>query len=214
MDNSFLEEVEEEIRRDRLYAFWTKYKKIIIITFSLVILGIVGYLQFLSVQHDKAETSAKQIIKIFFEHATGHDVDARLEELAKNSNENLSELSKVMAAAIKLKSNISDEVDVGYERLEKLAANCKDIVAKDLAVIVLASYDLDHTKNYKELMSTVELLTFTRRPFRLMAMELLGTIAIQMGDKDRAKACFGAIIKDPEVTESMRTRAELIMSSI
>lgn len=214
MDNSFLEEIEDEIKRDKLFAFWTAYKKQIVITFVSLILIIIGYLQWLGHQREKAESVTKQIIQIFFDHSSQKDVNARIDGLLADCDGNLAELFSVAKEAIKLKSSVADISKEGYTRLAELSQTCSDLVARDLAIIVQTAYDMDHSPNYPEMMQRLELITFTRRPFRLAAMEMLGVIALKTGDKARALSCFESILKDPDATQNMHARASLLKNAI
>lgn len=214
MDNSFIEEIEDEIKKDRIFAIWNKYQKIIIIGFVAIIVGIIAYLQWRGIQRDRAESTAKQVVQIFFDYSSGLNVDARVAELTESSNQDFADLMNVFAAATKMRSQVQDDVQAGYKKMTELAKTCKDQLAKDLAILTVAIYDLDHTTDYKSLMQRLELLTFTRRPFRLVAMEILGVVAHKSGDRARALSCFNEIIDDPDATENMRSRAILLKSVI
>lgn len=214
MDNSFLEEIEDEVRKDRLFTIYNQYKKHIIGVLITIIAIIIGYLQWLSHNNAVAEDITKQVIQIFFDYSSNRDIKAKLQKLSEKANTHLSEISNVALAAIDLHSSVQDVSDTGYKKLTKASETSKDIVAKDLAILLLTSYDLDKSNEYDKMIQKIELLTFSNHPFRLIAMELLGVIAIKAKQLERAKACFDSIINNVNATDSMRSRAILLKSYI
>lgn len=214
MDNSFLEEIEEEIKKDKLLAVWTKYKKPIIGVICGIILLIIIYMQWMQKKRENAEALTKETIQAFFDYSENNDIEARLSSISSSSNDSLADLMQVVIAAMKLKSQVKDFNDVGYNRLDALSKSATSPIAKDLATICMIIYEMKFSSDYESMMNRLELITFNRRPFRLTAMELLGIIAIKAGKIDRAISCFESIINDQNATQNMKSRALLFKSSI
>ena len=65
---------------------------------------------------------------------------------------------------------------------------------------------------YDEIRSRLDAETAAGRPWRLMARETLGVSAYKAGKIEEAERAFEAILADPEATQVVRQRAEMMMA--
>jgi hypothetical protein len=98
----------------------------------------------------------------------------------------------------------SDDIQKNAEALLSLTKKHGiDIVWKDLAMIVYASYRLKPTE---ELVELLEPLTAVGRPFRFSAMALLAMYYKNLGDYEKAYGNLSKIIESREAPSTFKKR--------
>jgi len=200
--DSFIEEVTEEVRRDKLFALMRKYGWIAILA-VLLIVGGAAYNEW----RKATEQAAAQ--------ALGDSLIAALE--IENATERAAALSKVEAESEGAKAVVallaSAEAQAGDNReravtaLASLAQNPELSPAyRDMATlkqVLLAGKDMP----LAERRSKLGALAVAGAPFRLLAEEQLAMLDIEDGNKDAAISRLQAMIDDVEVTPGLRSRA-------
>ncbi|MGB3243421.1 MAG: hypothetical protein WBB25_02730 [Sulfitobacter sp.] len=200
--DSFIDEVNEEVRRDRLYGLLRRYGWIA----ALAILVIVGGAAYSEYRKAQARAQAE---------ALG---DGMLAALAiEDSGERVAALSTVEAS-----SPVSSAV-------LRLSTAAQQVVAEDVAGAIetlnaLAS-DGDVPELYRQIAQfksltlqgdstpadarrlELEAMAQPGNPLRLLAAEQMALIDIEQGDVDGAIARYQAILSDAEVTSDLQQRA-------
>ncbi|ETD81413.1 hypothetical protein ACTTAL_11985 [Rhodobacter capsulatus] len=202
--DSFIDEVTEEVRRDRLFAAFRKYGWIGVVA----ILGLVGGSAY--VEWSKTQRQARA-------EAFGDGILSALE--AENPTEALAALPvagpqggmrKLLTAA---QAAEDGKVDLALADLRAVAgdATLPDSLRQlaRLKAVLVAGAAMGAEARAAELAA----LAAPGAPFRLMAMEQQALAALDAGDKDGAIAKAREIMAEDGVTSGLQQRAtELIVA--
>ena len=202
--DSFIDEVTEEVRRDRLFAAFRKYGWIGVVA----ILGLVGGSAY--VEWSKTQRAARA-------EAFGDGILSALE--AENPAEALAALPvagpqggmrKLLTAA---QAAEDGKVDLALADLRAVAgdATLPDSLRQlaRLKAVLVAGAAMGAEARAAELAA----LAAPGAPFRLMAMEQQALAALDAGDKDGAIAKAREIMAEDGVTSGLQQRAtELIVA--
>lgn len=196
---SFIEEVAEEVRRDRLFALFRRYGWIGL----LAVLALVGGAAFAEWQ--KARHRAESM-------AFGDALLAALE--APDPAARQAALAGVPAsgerAAVR---NLLRASDPGTDRAAALAA-LEAVIAdaalapsyRDLAVLRRVIL-LGAEAPVAERRAALEPLAVAGRPYRVLALEQLALLRVEEGDAAGAIAALRALEQDQEASAGLRARA-------
>ena len=198
--DSFVEEVTEEIRRDRLYGFFRKYGWLIALVLALIVGGAI----FNEWRKARIETARQTAGDALIAAISSDDPAAQASALAEISGEGgttavIADLGRAAALseggqteeAIALYSEIAErsELNAYYSDLARLKALMLNPEAPDADQML-------------------ELLTNPGRPYWLLALELRAQRHIEAGDIDAALADLMAILEAPLTTQALRQRAQ------
>jgi hypothetical protein len=207
--DSFLQEVSEELRRDRLYKNMRKYGWIAIFL-VIVIVGAATYREYLKSQ----ATTEAQLFGTSI-------IDALNEE---NAVDRISKLQKINAPGENAKAILAmllsaDANGNTPQALEK--SNLSNIVQslsidahyRDLLnfKMLLGSAEI---MNLDERLTAFEVLSKPGNPFRLLAEEQIVLIEIELGNTDNAIKKISQILLDAELTAGLRNRATQMMIAL
>lgn len=198
---SFIEEVSEELRRDRLFAFFRRWAWLAILL-VLIVVGLAAWNEWTKAQAQaEAEALGDRIVA-----ALGQD-DATARALA------LDEIGAQGATRALVDMLIASEVADDPEAasaIETLGAGASDEgVAprwKDLAAFKLILLEAD-TTDAAERIARLEPLSADNAPYRLLALEQIAYARIELGERDVALGILRDILADGAATEGLRLRA-------
>ena len=207
--DSFLQEVSEELRRDRLYRNIRKYGWIAILL-VIVIVGAATYREYLKAQ---AETEAELF---------GTSIIDALNE--RNAADRISKLQKINAPGENAKAVVAmllSAESIGNETASLEMNNLSD-------AIEVSSIDPHYRDllNFKTLLKSSEIMNLDERmkafsalskpgnPFRLLAEEQMALIELELGNTDSAIEKISQILLDAELTAGLRNRATQMMIAL
>jgi hypothetical protein len=205
-------EIDEEVRRDKVLQFWQQHQNSLIGLLLAIIVGSAGFTSWQ--QHQKKEIEA---VSARYEAAIedsragrGEDAERILTDLVKEAPAGYKVLAKFRLAAEEGKT---DAVK-GIASFDALASD-KSLpdVLRDIAhyrAAVLASAQLDA----KALAARLDPLLAKPGPMTGLAKELLGLSAMQSGDYDQAGRIFDEIAIDRTAPQSLRQRVEIYLGLI
>lgn len=198
--DSFIDEVTEEVRRDRLFALFRKYGWIGVV----LVLGIVGGAGWTEWQRAQSEAKAE---------AFG---DAVLDALDLGAPEDrVAALGAIptdgsQAAVLQLLL-ASDPVGDRAGTLAALEALANDATQppsyRDLAVlrrVVVAGADLP----LADRRAALDPIAAPGRPYRTMALEQMAYLLVEENRTDEAIAALTALLTDQEAPGGVRSRAQ------
>ena len=204
--DSFIDEVTEEVRRDRLFGLYRKYGWIGLV----LILGIVG------------GTAANEWLKSRDEARAEGFGDALIEALDTGSaEERRAALAAVPAdgdqALLKALILATDPGEDKPATLAALDAIAADLEApahyRDLAVLrraIVAGAD----QPLAERRAALEGIAVAGRPYRALAAEQLAYLLLEEGRNDEAIAALGALTQAEDAPTSLRSRAEQVITAL
>ncbi len=202
------QEVDEEVRRERLQKLWERYGNFIIAGCILIIVGVGAWRGYEWWQNKKAGESG-----VAFENAVmlaqagkHQEAEAAFAKLASDGTAGYRTLSRLREAA----ELASTDKSAAVKAYDEIAAD-KSVgpVIQQLAT-VRAGYLLVDTAPYSEMRSRLEPVTAADKVYRHSARELLALSAWKSGDTSAVKQWTGMIISDPRSPDGTRSRAEVL----
>lgn len=207
--DSFLQEVSEELRRDRLYRNIRKYGWLAILLVVLVV-GGATYREYLK---SKTETAA-QLFGTSIINALGEkNIDDRISKLQK-INAPGDNAKVVIAMLLSAELNGSESPALEKSSLSTITEGSSiDAHYRELLnfKILLGSAD---TLSLEERATAFEALSKPGNPFRLLAEEQLALIELEQGYIDNAVEKISQILLDAELTAGLRNRATQMMIAL
>ncbi|MEW9921422.1 hypothetical protein AB2B41_17575 [Marimonas sp. MJW-29] len=200
--DSFIEEVNEEVRRDRLYALLRRYGWIAV----LAIILIVGGAAFSEYRKAQARAEAEALGDGMLAALSANDSAARAEAL-----ETVDAPTPISAAVLRM-MKAAEQADAGdtaaaVDTLNAIAVD-GDVpqIYRQLAqfkAITLQGTDAPVADRRQAL----EAMAQPGDPFRLLATEQLALIDIEQGEAQAAIDRYQSILADAELTPDLQQRA-------
>lgn len=212
-NESFLREVDENLRRERMETFAKTYGKWIAAAVLLFLAAIAGYLYWQDWQAKESAKRSEELSAIYDKIGAGKidEAKAELKPLESSSNDMVRSLALLTQAAIALDSNDRDTA-LGHYRT--LAADDDSPEAyRDLALVRATSIEFDRLKP-EEVVSRLEPLAKPGNPWFGSAGELTAMAYLKQGQKDKAGRLFAAIAQDKSVPDTIRSRAVQIAGTL
>ncbi len=206
------QEVDEEVRRERLNKLWHRYGYYIIAACLLVVVAVGawrGYEWWETKKAAEAGAAFEQAV-ILAEGGKHQEAEAAFAKLATDSTAGYRLLARLREAAelgrtdrkaaIKAYDEIAADRSVGQ-------------VIQDLATL-RAGFLLVDGSSYGDMRARLEPLAAPDRAFRHSARELLALSAWKGGDMGAARRWTDMIITDPQTPSAARSRAEVLSELI
>ena len=212
-DDSFIREVEEELRNERLQNFWKNYGKLIIAAAVAIVLVTGGFraYEWYTAQQAAAEGDAfMEAVRL----TQGDDADAASNALSKLASEGSPayKASAQMRLAAELAK--AGEFDKAIEQYDKIIAdNAADENFRAIARL-RAGFILVDTGSVTDVEARVGSLTGPGAPYRGSAREALGMAYYKAGDLENAFKQFDAVQVDEGTPQGMRERVRIMLELI
>ena len=217
MDN-FIQEIEEDIRRDRQMALWQKYGRFAVAVALVTIIAVAAVLfwrQYAArerLQDGLSYMAALELAGQQLDPATGTPsasaapdaAIAALRDLGGKGSAGYAALARLQEAALLSKSGKAADAAAIYQSLANDSRT--DKVFRDLALILLALQQIDNAEP-NDLAARLAPLTASGNPWRYSALELTGLLAARAGDTAKAKDAYVTLSDDPGTPRQMRARA-------
>ncbi|MEO8531212.1 MAG: hypothetical protein ABI459_08300 [Deltaproteobacteria bacterium] len=199
-NDSFIDEVTEELRRDQLFAAFRKYGWIAVLG-VLLLVGGAAYREWSKARtENRAETYGDALLE-----ALKTPDDARSAALGAIETQGAGE-----AAVLALVKSGSGDASA-LKAVQ--ATNGLDPIYKDLASLKLLMLNPDGL-DATALKAGYEQLAFPGAPFRLLAMEQMALLDVSADKTDDALATFQRIYEDSEVTPGLKARAQGLITTL
>lgn len=204
--DSFIDEVTEEVRRDRLFALLRKYGWIGVVA----VVAIVG------------GAAWNEWSKARFEAEAQAFGDALLEALDLGGEDRASALAAVTASGkgqaglleLLRAAEAQQDKTAALAALEALAADAdQPQIYRDLAVlrrVILAGKDLP----LAERRAALDTIAVPGRPFRPLALEQLAYLLIEDGKTDDAIAALTRLAGEQDMPQGLKSRAGQVVVAL
>ena len=206
----FINEVEEELRKDDYNRLLKKYGPAIGVVLFLIIAG-TGFIEYKKYADDKKAQAVSAIYTSADKQLDGGSPDeavAAFVELGATGPEGYAGLSFMRAAAIR-----EDQGDIyGAVRFFDQAAETFSIPRHKQLAQLKAAYLLADQGAYTDVVERVTALAETEAPYEFLARELLGYAHAESGDASAARQQFAYLTSIPGVPSTVKQRAEQSMA--
>ncbi|MGV6812515.1 MAG: hypothetical protein ACWA47_09730 [Brevirhabdus sp.] len=203
--DSFIEEVNEELQRDQLFALMRKYGWIA----ALAVIVLVGGAAFNEYRKASARTQAQ---------ALGDGIRAALENgeglAAFDGIEAEGDAAALLAL---LKAGQTQDVAARVQAIDSLRALSTsgdvDPIYRDLAALKLVIVE-GADAPVQDRLEQLEVLATPGAPFRVVAMEQKALVLVEAGRRDEALEVLRQLVNDQETTAGLRQRVTQMIVSL
>ncbi len=212
-DDSFIREVNEEIRREQAQALWERFGPAVLVLAVLIVVAtaaVVGYRYWDETRANRSGDAFSQAPKLANEGKSDEAI-AALGALEKDGYGAYPLLARMRAATVK-----ADKGDpaAAVKDFDEVAADTAIPPAiRDMARLRAALLLVDHG-SFADVSSRVEALTGDTNPLRSTAREALGLAAWKEGKTQDALKLFDQISSDDGAPRNTRERATLMSELI
>jgi hypothetical protein len=204
--DSFIEEVTEEVRRDRLFGLFRKYGWI----GGVAVLGLVGGAAWTEWSKSRAEARAEAFGDAMIDALDHGTPDERREALSAVTADG----EQAMLVNLMLASDPDEDQAATLAELDKVAADTSlPPVYRDLAVlrkVLVAGSQMP----LAERRSALQSIAAPGQPYRTLAEELLAYLLVEEGKTDEAIAAMIAVMQDQEASGPLRARLGQMVTAL
>ena len=207
--DSFIDEVTEEVRRDRLYAALRKYGWIGV----LAVLLLVGGAAFREWQSARATAAAQAFGDAILTALEADAPEARITALQGVATDN-PESRAILQMLIAAEQSTAGDDAAATQTLREVAAN-GDVpeIYRQIANLKALSRAGD-TMGADAKRLELEALAVPGSPLRLLAEEQLALLELEAGDGAAAQERLQRILADAEVTAGLRRRVSQLIVAL
>lgn len=206
--DSFIDEVSEDLRRDKLFATFKRYGWIA----ALAIIAIVGAAAYTEWTRAQERAEAQAYGDAIFAALNTEDPAARVEALASVSPPEGG--TPILALLTAAEATSAEDTDRALAALRALADDpLTPSVYRDLANLRLLLLGGD-ALGIEDRLARIEALSAPGAPFRQIAREQQALVMIEQGERDAAIALLIDIAEDASSTNGQRQRAAQLVVSL
>lgn len=213
LSETFVREVDENLRRDQLRDFFKTYGNWLILAVILFLAASGGFIWWKQHQVTEHEAQVEKLAQVYKDIGGGSTGQApsQLDALSKSGAKAVRASAMFARAALALQQN-----DV------KLATNTFKSIAddsglpkpyRDAALIRQTALEFDQLKP-DEVISRLEPLAKPGEPWFGTAGELSALAMVKQGKRQEAGQLFAAIAKDAQVPQTIRARAVQVAGTL
>ncbi|KQM63304.1 hypothetical protein ASE75_12610 [Sphingomonas sp. Leaf17] len=205
-NEAFLREVDEELRRDQLTSFWTRYGKITIVAIVVALAAFGAYLFWQHQRREAAGVEGEKLQAAFDLLAANNPAAAKapLAEIAGSGNAGYAALAKFTQGDIALQKN---DLKAAAALFAGIAADTAvPQPMRDLALVRQTSAEYDTLKP-QVVIDRLRGLAVAGNPWFGSAGEMVAIAYLRTGRRDLAGRMFGAMARQEQVPASLRQRA-------
>lgn len=203
--DSFINEVTEEVRRDRLYRLARRYGWIVVLVL-VVVVGGAGFVEWRKAQARNAAQELGSAVFAALETGSAASRAAALSSIETDAGP-AAALVDMMAASEYAQTDPSRAGAL----LDGVSGNA-DLprVYRDIALLKLVMLR-DYPMFSEEKLARLEPLTEPGAPFRLLAMEQMALLHMDNGETAAALDLLRPIVTDAEASRAQRQRAQQLV---
>jgi len=194
------DEIDEDLKRDRTQALWTKYGKYVIAAAAAVVLGVGASQGFSAWTRSQAEAAAN----LYQQSVTADDAVAALEQNIGQLTDGYALLGRFQIAAGMAAAGDAAGAETGYLDI------AEDASVADLyrdAALLLSAMNAPEDRATGELQARIAPLAEGAGPWKALALELGAALDLKDGNTDAALSKLEMIIELAEVSAELRQRA-------
>ena len=209
-DDSFIREVEQELRSDKIKALWTRFGPAIIGAVVVLVLATAAWEGWQYYSAQRANAAGDRLLAAIEAGETGDVDEARaiLAELAEDGVGRYDVLAQMLDASI-----VAESDPVAAIAAFRAVAEDSDTppAIADVARVRAAYLLVDHG-DPGEVAALVVPLVVDGEPLRHSAREAVGLASWRAGDRDNAAEQFRTILADGNAPPALRARAEEMLA--
>ena len=212
-NESFLREVDENLRRDQARDFAKKYGGWLIAAVVLFLAAVGGWLYWQQYQQKQAEAQSEELTKIYSQIGAGQTKQAQqgLQGLESSGNSVVRTLALLTEAAVALDANDKATAIAKYNAVANDSRAPQPY--RDVALIRSVGMQFDQMTP-EDVISRLQPLTKPGEPWFGTAGELTAMAYIKQGNRAAAGKLFAAIAADNNAPPTLRSRSAQIAGTL
>jgi len=207
--DSFIDEVTEEVKRDRLFAMMKRSGWIAVV----IVLLLVGGTAWREYQISSRESAAQAFGDSVLDAMDANDAAAQaaaLEELSSDTPSARAVLEMLTADA----EQSAGETAAAVERLQAVAADAEvPNIYRQIASYKAMTLGAE-VLSVEERRAGLEALAVPGQPLRLLAEEQLALVEVETGEREAALTRLQGMLDDSEITAGLRRRASQLIVAL
>lgn len=210
--DSFIQEVDERVRADRLMAMGKRYGPWALGALAAVLIGVIGWEFWQNHQRDEArkQSDAFAAAQQQFRAGNAQEAATAFETLSNQGPKNYRVLAMMeRAAALQAQGDLQASI-AEYDRAAEAAS---DPIMRDTARL-RAAYLVADTQDFQAVQHRVQPLIDEHNQFSYLARELLAVEAWEAGQMQVARDALNGITLAFDAPQSVRQRAQLELAVI
>jgi hypothetical protein len=212
-NDTFFQEVEENLRRDRMTDFFKSYGKWVAVAVVLFLAAVGGWIYWEEQQKRASADQSEKLHALLTDLAAGRTqtVPQRVAELEKSHSDVVRASAILTDAAVALEKNNRSAAIAKYREL----ANDKGLAQpfRDVATIRLTALEFDTIKP-EEVIARLQPLAKPGNPWFGSAGEMTALALMKQNKNAEAGRLFAAIAADTQVPTSIRSRAVQVAGTL
>ncbi|MEK1896666.1 MAG: tetratricopeptide repeat protein [Rhizobium sp.] len=212
-DDSFIREVNEELRSDQVKGAWRRFGRYLIALAVLIVLGTVGYKVYEYWDDNQSSGTGDQFIaamKLADENKSDEAL-AALDKLEKEGHGAYPILARMRAATVLAQKGDTSGAVAAFDVIGK--DNAAPAAVRDAAKM-RAGWLLIEGGTYDQVSAHLEEMAVPGNAFRHSAREALGLAAYKAGNMTQARQWFQAIADDAQSPRNVANRAQMMLDNI
>lgn len=205
-DQGLLQEIEEDLQRQRVEALWKKYGNTVMGMAAAIVLGTAlatAWYSFKSQRHEEATSGLMEVLDQTAEKKEGFEEALRL-FAEKNKGQVQGTFALLQAGSSALREG---QTDKALELYNQLATDEQaEPLYRQLGDLMVVQIQLD-TADPVALEARLEPLMKPESAWRFSATEFAAHIALRQGDKEKAKKLFTSLQTMPDAPKTVVKRA-------
>ena len=213
VNETFLREVDEEYRRDKVRDFFVENRLFLISAMVLFLAAAGGWIWWQSYQRQQAGEQVEELAAVFQEIGKGNakQVEPRLKALEDSSSGAVRTTAIFTGAAIDLENSNPKAAAAKYRSIAEDESQPEPY--RHIALIRQTALEFDQLKP-EEVIARMKPLAAPGEPWFGSAGEMTALALIKQGKKAEAGKLFAALGRDQRVPEVIRGRSVQMASSL
>jgi hypothetical protein len=210
--SDIFQEVDEEVRRERLEKLWKQYQNHVFALIALILVCVAGWRAYEWWQAKKSAEAGSAFESAIALADAGKHAEAA-EAFAKITTDGTAAY-RTLARLREAAELAQTDAKAAVSAYEKIAADGSvPVELRDLAGIRAAAL-LINAGSFAEARTELEPLSGEKRPYRHTARELLALAAWRSGDLAAARRWFDMIVTDVLTPPDIRDRVEMLIALV
>ena len=212
-NETFLREVDENLRRDQLRDFFRDYGRWLALALVLFLAAVGGWIYWQEQRNRKSAEQSEQLSAIFADIGANKtkDVPQRLKALEDSHSDIVRASALLAGAVVALQTNDRTTAIAKYQELADDGGMAQPY--RDVAVIRGTALQFDQLKP-EEVITRLQDLAKPGNPWFGSAAEMTAMAYLKQNKKAEAGRLFAAIAADKTVPTSLRSRAVQIAGTL
>ena len=213
ISDTFLREVDENLRRDQLRDFAKRYGTWLIGALILFLAATGGYIYWQYRQQTQSEQQVEQLAEIYRDIGAGKatGAPARLDELSNSGSDAVRATALFTSAALAIQQNNLKLATAKYREIAEDGGLPKPY--RDAALLRQTALEFDQIQP-QEVINRLQPLAKPGAPWFGTAGEMTALALVKQGKRQEAGRLFAAIAKDKTVPDPIRARSVQIAGSL